>query len=85
MSRRYKGMYRSNVFGNSSTKIEGTIYNPFPEIDTNELRRGVKRSYYSPLSGGLFLPPDDNGNLHALLEHEITHEPVPKFLSQLRG
>jgi hypothetical protein len=75
-NKRCRGVYRSDRRFVSSVEIEGTIYNAFPYISTNELIDG-KRAFYFPTIRGIYMPPEKIGrDFHSLFEHEYTHRVV---------
>jgi hypothetical protein len=60
-NKRFKGIYRSGPWPVPSGEIEGTIYNAFPYLETEELKKG-ERAFYFPTIRGVYTPPDANAS-----------------------
>jgi hypothetical protein len=76
-NKRHKGLYRSDPCYVPSLKIDGAIYNPFPYIDTDEVREGVQRAYYIPTIRSVYMPFEAKSpDFDSRVLHEETHRIV---------
>jgi hypothetical protein len=72
---RHKGVYTSDPWRAPAPLLrDSNIYNPFPYINTDEVRNGVQRAYYIPTIRSIYMPfgvkrPDFDSRVL----HEQTH------------